>query len=343
MIMVKGISFKVFISFFIFMLLLVPLVSAAYSGVKITTDVVPGNGDFFIEVSAYSVYHPNGTPNLTVDELPQESFMFYSSNGNSYIVWRGDYSSEFHRAFYSNGSWYLLLQGGYPLLRIDGKPFSRTYPYNLTYTSITIYKLKNGFIEPSWIIPPSPPEVFGSARLGNGTVVLSLSSCSEETTWRGFEVNVPLKSFERYVSIINASAFAESLVAVQLSNGNVVIFFPKLYYFRLNGTVYGEMFGGNFTPVFKGNKMYVFVYNGSLRALPVVEANLNLGRVFPDITIPYSLRTLPRKNSTGTPVSRTPSMGSANFGLVIFSLGVGILIGAIIGYGMGKKKREVRE
>lgn len=332
MIMVKGISFKVFISFFIFMLLLVPLVSAAYSGVEITTDVVPGNGDFFVEVSAYGAYNPGDTlDSITVDEFPEQSFMFYVSEGNSCIVWQGDYSSEFHRAFYSNGSWYLLLQGGYPLLRIDGKPFPRVYPYNLTYTSITIYRIKNGCIEPSWVIPASSQEIFGSARLENNTVVLS---SYPKTSWKGFDVSIPLKSFERYVSVINAPAFAESLAATQLSNGNVVIFFPELYYFRVNGTVYGGLLEGNFTPVFRGNETYVFVYNGSLRAVPVARANLNLGRVFPDITAQCGLHTCLSANSRGTRVSKTSACG-ALLGLCIV---IALMAGAFVGYLLGRRR-----
>ncbi|WP_457751861.1 hypothetical protein [Thermococcus sp.] len=319
------------------MLLLVPLVSAAYSGVEITTNVVPGNGDFFVELSAYGAYNPGDTlGSITVDEFPEQSFMFYISEGNSCIVWQGDYSSEFHAAFYSNGSWYLLLQGGYPLLRIDGKPFPRVYPYNLTYTSITIYRIKNGCIEPSWIIPTSSQEIFGSARLENNTIVLS---SYPKTSWKGFEVNVPLKSFERYVSIINASAFAESLVAVQLSNGNVVIFFPKLYYFRLNGTVYGGVFESNFIPVFKGNKMYVFVYNSSLRAVPVARANLNLGRVFPGITAQCGLHACGSLNSGEMRIPKTSACGT----LLGLGIVIALMVGAFVGYGMGKKKREVKE
>ena len=326
--MAKGIPFKVFIGFFVLTLFLpIPSVSGAYSGVKITTKVVPGDDDFFVETSAYGVYHPGDTlsaPNLTEDEFPWQSFMFYVSNGSSYIVWRGDFSSKFHGAFYSNGSWYLLLQGGYPLLRIDGKPFSRTYPYNSTYTSITVYRIENGCIEPTWVIPASSPGVFGSARLENSTIIMSSYS---QASGRGFVVRVPLKSFERYISITNASAFADLLSAVGLPNGDVIIFFSELYYFRSNGTVYGGMFrNGGFIPIFRGNETYIFLYNGSLSAVPIVRVDLNLGKVFPEITAQYELRTCYQKNSTEVPVSRTPA------GTALLSLGIGLVTGTIIGY-----------
>lgn len=331
--MAKGMSFKVFIGFFIFTLFLpIPSVSAPHLGVKITTKVVPGDDDFFIEVSAYGVYHPSDTlsaPNLT--EVPWQSFMFYVSNSSSYIIWRG--SSKFHRAFHSNGSWYLLLQGGYPLLRIDGKPFSRTYPYNLTYTSITIYRIKNGCIGPTWIIPTPSPGVFGSARLENGTIILSSYS---QASGRAFVVRLPLKSFERHVSVTNASAFADLLSAVQLPNSNVIIFFPELYYFRSNGTVYGGTFrNGRFIPIFRGNKAYIFVYNGSLITVPIVRANLNLGKVFPEITAHYSLRTCYQKNSTEMSFPGTPTVAA------LLSLGIGLVTGTIIVHLLKGWRRKV--
>ncbi|NJE00067.1 hypothetical protein E3E26_09810 [Thermococcus sp. LS1] len=333
--------FRVFISFFVFTLFLIASqVSAAYPDVKITTEVVPGDDDFFVELSTYGVYNLGDdlrVINLTEDRLPRESFMFYVSNGSSYVVWRGDLSSEFHRVFYSNGSWYLLLQGGYPLLRIDGKPFSRVYPYNSTYTAITVYRIKNGCIEPTWAIPSPSPGIFGPSRLENDTVVFSSYS---EAFGRGFVVRVPLKSFEKYLSIINASAFVDSLLAAQLSDSTLVIFFPELYYFKANGSIYaGIVKNDEFIPVFKSEEAtgYVFVFHGVLDAIPTLMVNVDNGEVFPKITSQYNLCDCYGEDSSlMLSYKTTAETGSMNLDLILLGLVLGILTGGVLGYKFGR-------
>ena len=340
---VRGMYFRVFISFFVFTLFLIASqVSAAYPDVKITTKVVPGEDDFFIEVSAYNVYNPGDSLkdlNLSEDQFPRKSFMFYASNGSYYIIWWGDLSSEFHRAFYSNGSWYLLLQGGYPLLRIDGRPFSRVYPYNSTYTAITVYRIKNGCIEPTWAIPSPSPGIFGPSRLENGTVVFSSYF---EAFGRGFVVRVPLKSFEKYLSIINASAFVDSLLAAQLSDSTLVIFFPELYYFKANGSIYaGIVKNDEFIPVFKSEEAtgYIFVFHSDLKAIPTITVNLDNKEVFPTITSQYNLHDCYEKNSSSiSSATTTAEPGSMNGpSLILLGLVLALLIGGILGYKFGRR------
>ena len=366
--------FRAFAGFFVFTLLLIaPQVSADYHGVKITTRVVPGDGDFFIEASTYNAYSPGNSLralNLTVDQFPWRSFMFYSSNGSYYIVWQGELSSEFHEAFYSNGSWYLLLQYGRPLIRINGRPFVRAYPYNLTYNALTIYRIKNGCIEPAWAIPspffnenpdiPSiyqrePGEITGQARLKNGTLIFSPYSVP------GILGKVPLKAFKKYLPIVNASAFTDSLIAAQPSNDTLVIFFPALYYLESNGSLYAGVFQpklyhvkaaligeGRFVPLFKSKKAtgYVFVFHGNLfngtgelKAIPTVTVDLDREEAFPEITSQLNLRDCCRKNSSS--LSSTPTTAGTgpanNPGLILLGLVIGLIVGAVLGYKMVHK------
>jgi len=339
----RSMYFRAFAGFFVFTLLLIaPQVSADYHGVKIATRVVPGNRDFFIEVSTYDAYSPGNslrTLNLTVDMFPGRSFMFYSSNGSYYFVWQGDLSSEFHEAFYSNGSWYLLLQYGYPLLRIDGRPFARAYPYNLTYNAITIYRIKNGCIEPAWAIPSPSTGIFGTSRLKNHTVIFSSYS---EAIGTSFIERVPLKAFEEYISIINASAFAESLLAVQLSDGTLIIFFPALYYLKANGSVYaGIVRDGRFIPIFNSEKAtgYIFVFHGDLKAIPTITVNLDNKEAFPKITGQYNLHDCYEKNpSSISSVTTTAEPSSMNDpSLILLGLVLALLIGGILGYKFGRR------
>lgn len=341
-------SFSSFATFLLILSLITATpVSASYEGVKITTKVVPGNDDFFLEVSVYGVYNRGGSwefANLSESRFSEASFLFYAFNRSYYLIWHGDeLSSEFHRAFYSNGSWYLLLQDGYPLLRINGKPFARVYPYNLTYNSIAIYKLTKGCIEPIWFIPTRFPGEssgsFGRSRLENDTLVFSSYA---EAVDEGFTERIPLKAFEKYLPIINASAFADSLLATQLADGTMVIYFPELYYFDENGSVYAGIVQNNdFVPIFKLKTAtsYIFTFHDVLDAVPTLEVNLNEERILSAITGQYSVRNCYKQNHSSLFSDRNNQKTDfmSDIGLVFLSLIIGLLFGGFLGYNLRHK------
>ncbi|NJE61737.1 hypothetical protein [Thermococcus sp. 21S7] len=343
------------------LLLVIPAVSAGgkvVNGVNVVTSVSPGRDDFFVSVSTYQIgvlpfnFNLSGVNYLLVhgrvipagilieDSLPDWMFLFYVSN-RSYYVWSGNwlyYLPSFpSAAFYSNGSWYLFLYGGAPHLRINGRPLTNVSPYNTSLDSPMIFRIRNGCIKPVPVAPYSSV-IHGRVELEGGKLIVSFPG--------GNPVTVPLDSFERYLNVTNSSALAESLAAVRLEDGSIVLYFPTLSYFPGNNTTYAGTFRGNeFIPIFKSwePRDYVFLFRETLRVIPVLEVGVGNYTTTPLIKGAWKLRecngtVLPSNNTTST----FTAFGSSEWNLRAFSLALipGILIGVVIGYLFVSKRRH---
>ena len=346
------------------LLLVIPAVSAGgkvVNGANVVISVSPGRDDFFVSVSLYEIIgHPldfnlSGVNHLIVrgrvipseiifeDSLPDQMFLFYVSN-RSYYIWSGNWLYYFpsfpSTAFYSNGSWYLFLYGGAPHLRINGHPLTNVSPYNTSLDSPMIFRIRNGCIKPVPVVPYSSV-IHGRVELEGGKLIVSFPG--------GNPVMVPLDSFERYLNVTNASALAESLAAVRLGDGSIVLYFPALSYFPGNNTTYAGTFKGDeFIPVFKSREPrdYVFLFRETVRVIPVLEVGVGNYTTTPLIKGAWELRecngtVLPANNTTSTVMTS----GSSEWNLRAFFLALipGILIGFIICYLLVSKRRQKNE